>query len=274
MDGGGPQSSEKEKKGLRRIWKRIKHIFRHKPQSLAAEPAAPAPATKSTTARPGSDSKAAPTLEDPTLESRQPNIDNPALIEVDEMQESTSLPDEPLAVPVRESLSEYSNEQELRFLKAKAIFARYNIELNEADWVVRPKFQYERVSKPIRQRVRYTCHNCSTTFGYEKICMACQHRRCTQCSRYPPRKDRSRAARESTTQQQQQQDSASHVRRNSIEGACHECQTGFELGTQVCPNCQHQICDRCIQETTVSADQVLRRTDEQIPPTSRSTGVS
>ncbi|KIW39303.1 uncharacterized protein PV06_09087 [Exophiala oligosperma] len=279
MEEGGPQFSKKEKKGLQSIWQRIRRLFRHKPQALPAKPAAPASATKSTPTPPASGPKAAQSPGEPALDSQYPATDKQSPIEVDDMQENTPLPDEPLALPPRDPLSEYPNDQELRFYKAKAICARYNIELTEADWVVRPKAQHERVSKPIRQRVRYTCHNCSTSFGYDKICIGCQHRRCTRCSRYPPRKDRSRAARETTAQQQQQQqqqpqDTDGDNARNSIEGACHECQTGFELGTQECPNCHHQICDRCIRETTISIDESSRETDEQRAPTSRSTAVS
>ncbi|KAL6249374.1 hypothetical protein RBB50_003227 [Rhinocladiella similis] len=277
MEGGGPQSSKQEKKGLRRIWKGIRHFFRHIPHRLTPKPAAPASATNSTPIPPASDLQAAHSPGEPTPGSPYPPIDKPPILEVDEMQENAPLPDGPLALPPGDSLSEYPHDQELRFYKAKAIFARYNIELTEADLVVRPKPQYERVSKPIRQRVRYTCHNCSTSFGYDKICMGCQHRRCTRCSRYPPRRDRPRPGREPTVPQQSQQlqqDTTDDAPRNSIEGACHECQTGFELGTQACPNCHHQICDRCIRETMISIDESSRRTDEQTAPTSQPTAVS
>ena len=43
----------------------------------------------------------------------------------------------------------------------------------------------QRVSKPIRMRVRRTCHRCQTTFGPDRICVNCQHVRCKKCPRHP-----------------------------------------------------------------------------------------
>jgi len=93
-------------------------------------------------------------------------------------------------------MSQPDNEAQARFEKTRAIFARYNFELNEEDWDLRPQIPYERVNKKIRMRVRYTCHNCNTTFGHDKICASCQHRRCSQCARYPPKKEHRRTTRD------------------------------------------------------------------------------
>ena len=58
----------------------------------------------------------------------------------------------------------------------------------------------QRVNKPIRMRVRRTCHRCQTTFGPDKVCVNCQHARCKKCPRHPPPKSQP-----SQQQQQQQQ---------------------------------------------------------------------
>lgn len=42
------------------------------------------------------------------------------------------------------------------------------------------------VRKPLRQRVRRTCHSCSTVFTErDRICTNCQHACCTDCPRFP-----------------------------------------------------------------------------------------
>jgi hypothetical protein len=263
-------SSGKEKKGLRRIWKKINNIFRKEPIATTSTPTAPTTTTTTSQSAPESKAVQVPDVTAPT--AQQPSVSKNDPIEVDSMQEDTPLPTEAVAPPTQQPPREPSNEQEMQFWKAKAIFARYNVELTEADWGVRPKAPCERVSKPIRQRVRYTCHNCSTTFGYDKVCLECQHRRCTRCSRYPPRKDRHRNTKAPVVPQVAE--TAPEAHRESVEGACHECQTGFELGTQECPNCRHQICDRCIQETTITIDEPRRRADEQVAPGNQSTTVS
>jgi len=137
--------------------------------------------------------------------------------------------------------------------RVEAIFARYNLELDETEWDRRPKVPHERVHKSIRMRVRYTCHNCSTTFGRDRICVECQHRRCTRCSRYPPKRDRPKASQEA--QEVPLPQPQSDPPRPSIEcGICHECQTGFEIEVEECPNCHHKICDRCIHEASIHVE--------------------
>ena len=44
----------------------------------------------------------------------------------------------------------------------------------------------ERIWKTPRQRIRWACHECNTTFKFrERICRSCKHDRCDQCSRIP-----------------------------------------------------------------------------------------
>jgi hypothetical protein len=44
------------------------------------------------------------------------------------------------------------------------------------------------VCKPIRVRIRYSCHQCKAGFALARECPECKHRRCKQCIRYPPRR--------------------------------------------------------------------------------------
>ena len=44
---------------------------------------------------------------------------------------------------------------------------------------------------PIRQHVRWTCHNCSKTFkDLSRTCEGCQHERCDECPRHPPKREK------------------------------------------------------------------------------------
>lgn len=48
----------------------------------------------------------------------------------------------------------------------------------------------ERVLKKPRIRIRYNCEHCGTVFEESsKICEECQHMRCVNCPRYPPREE-------------------------------------------------------------------------------------
>ena len=75
-----------------------------------------------------------------------------------------------------------------RYEKAKQIFAKYNLDFDETEWPEDRRQPVERVQKPIRMRIRYTCHKCQNTYGGSKICSLCDHMRCKECVRYPAKK--------------------------------------------------------------------------------------
>lgn len=252
MEAAQAQPSPRRKKGWKRIWKTVKNIFKEKPSTVTpptvvtTQPVAPTVPELSTSTEPSK-----PAAVSPTTDEEQPS-GQLKHIEVDDAPEE--LPD-----PVKLSLQprqaqDNVNGPESRFRRAQAIFAQYNIHLSEDDWDMKPQVFPERVSKNIRMRVRYTCHNCSTTFGHDRVCVGCQHRRCTQCSRYPPKRDQTRPAATPTNPALPQVGTQTAAPRLSAEGACHECQTGLELGTQACPNCHHRICERCVQEATITVE--------------------
>lgn len=45
-----------------------------------------------------------------------------------------------------------------------------------------------RVYRPVRQRIRRTCHHCGMAFQRSYNCTSCQHRRCDKCPREPRRR--------------------------------------------------------------------------------------
>ncbi|EXJ55745.1 hypothetical protein A1O7_08675, partial [Cladophialophora yegresii CBS 114405] len=151
---------------------------------------------------------------------------------------------------IREHLLQQSQMPTSRI---EAVFARYQLELDETEWDRRPKVPHERVHKSIRMRVRYTCHNCATTFGRDRVCVGCQHRRCSRCSRYPPRKDKPKVLKD-VADDGSPRPAENPSLPNADSGTCHECQTDFEILVEECPNCHHKICDRCIHQASITVE--------------------
>ncbi|KAA8652462.1 uncharacterized protein ATNIH1004_001366 [Aspergillus tanneri] len=72
--------------------------------------------------------------------------------------------------------------------KTRALFAKYGLNLEMGDWKSSADTTVLRVAKPIRMRVRRSCHRCQTVFGPDKTCANCQHVRCKSCPRHPSTK--------------------------------------------------------------------------------------
>ncbi|KAL2402699.1 hypothetical protein ABEF93_003519 [Exophiala dermatitidis] len=239
-------TSKKERKGLRKVWDRVKAIFKPKTATTA---------TTSTSAIPASTSQGQPSVRqkpEPQPESKLEGTAQPPRIEVDDTAEESPVALEPTKQPPAKApisvTHDPQDEAQMRFSKAQAIFAKYNLELSPADWDMRPKQPYERVSKNIRMRVRYTCHSCSTTFGRDRVCATCHHRRCAQCSRYPPKRIGPR-----------QRPTGSNVPQDSTEAppgvalAAHrELQADVELPPHVRSTREHYPPDRGLQEALIA----------------------
>lgn len=167
--------------------------------------------------------------------------------------------------------------------RTQAILAKPNLDSEWPRWPNHSYVQPERVTKQIRMRVRYTCHRCKTSFGHDKECNGCRHRRCGRCDRYPPRKPRpavepkvpapsSVAPVEETAPERSEVAPMEHI------CTCHECQTvlKFEVEEELerCPCCNHTICDKCQRESRIQGvdlqetDMSLKQEDEDIkaPP--------
>ncbi|KAL8941964.1 MAG: hypothetical protein Q9216_001944 [Gyalolechia sp. 2 TL-2023] len=116
--------------------------------------------------------------------------------------------------------------------------------------------------KPVTQRVRRTCHMCSTLFpGKTNECVSCGHHSCRQCPRepyvqrlskslehvltvprsklekypegYPGDSDYNRVIRER------------HPIRVHVRWRCHECDQTFRDLSRKCEGCGHERCDNC-----------------------------
>ena len=88
----------------------------------------------------------------------------------------------PLAERPSNSAASYLKNRED---KARAMFEKYGMTLDPAEWTSPSIGRTEWVEKKIVMRVHRQCHRCQTTFGADKICTNCAHTRCKKCPRFP-----------------------------------------------------------------------------------------
>jgi len=116
----------------------------------------------------------------------------------------------------------------------------------------------QRVEKPIRMRVHRTCHRCETTFGQERICTKCEHKRCKKCPRYPKKKPVADTKENVATEPRPQKKHLLAIKtragrelvysptKQRVRRTCHKCEAFFNPPTATrCDNCQHTRCTRC-----------------------------
>lgn len=168
------------------------------------------------------------------------------------------------------------SRSELLDQRAKKLAERYGLEFRLSDWLTGAQDDTVlRVDKPIRIRVRRTCHVCDSTFAGAKECSGCQHVRCTDCPRYPPKrteteKAASRERREAITRENKEnprlvadlyyddghivlkrpsktggQDLIHRKPRQRVRRTCHECQALFSPSSKKCEGCGHIRCTDC-----------------------------
>ncbi|KAF2429024.1 hypothetical protein EJ08DRAFT_591477, partial [Tothia fuscella] len=147
--------------------------------------------------------------------------------------------------------------------RTRALFAKYGLSVEAREWIPSPPLNQIvprgvlRVEKPIRMRIRYTCHLCHTMFGTAKQCRKCQHRRCLSCPREPPRRPRNEEEdKENNIKVRSREGTPGPTSRSSSAGplpvvqrtrrTCHQCTTEFPVGTaQICTKCGHLRCSKC-----------------------------
>jgi hypothetical protein len=167
--------------------------------------------------------------------------------------------------------------------RSRRLFAKYGFGVEAQEWMpsvagstVPPRVL--RVEKPIRMRVRYTCHLCETSFGVEKNCKMCNHRRCDECPRNPPKRNkqkddgnkeniakadsdpdnenvwgsRKRGNQESLRTVQQRTGGTSTAVSEGPEPVvqqlqyyCHHCSGEIDHMAQLCSSCGHLRCSQC-----------------------------
>jgi hypothetical protein len=160
--------------------------------------------------------------------------------------------------------------------RAKKLNERFGLEIHATEWQSAiPNDTVLRMDKPIRMRIRRTCHRCNATFGATKECPNCNHSRCTKCTRYPPKRSEAEmiASRERKAAKiKANRDNAPIVPdygpeeknivltrpsktggqdlvlkkpRQRVRRTCHQCQTLFMAGSKTCERCSHVRCTDC-----------------------------
>ncbi|EEU40364.1 uncharacterized protein NECHADRAFT_66538 [Fusarium vanettenii 77-13-4] len=162
--------------------------------------------------------------------------------------------------------------------RAKKLGERYGLDIKISELQTgSPDDTVLRMDKPIRMRVRRTCHKCNATFSSAKECPNCQHARCTKCTRYPPKRTEaeiiaSRERRAAIIKANKEnapiipdysyafdekkivltrpsktggQDLVHKKPRQRVRRTCHECSTLFISGNKTCEKCGHVRCTDC-----------------------------
>ncbi|UKZ73583.1 hypothetical protein TrVFT333_001230 [Trichoderma virens FT-333] len=165
---------EKEKKGMSKVFSKVKGVWRRSDSAGSKrQPQAVAPSQAVKV------SEAAPvTVPAPRAEGapKTPSISHVAV--------KTT---EARAYEGMAGVSKLS-KLELFEERAKKLNERFGLEIQPMQWQnAIPSDTVLRVDKPIRMRIRRTCHRCNATFGAAKECPNCNHGRCTKCTRYPPK---------------------------------------------------------------------------------------
>jgi hypothetical protein len=147
--------------------------------------------------------------------------------------------------------------------RARALFAKYGLTLDSHDWITGPGPvpTVQRVEKSIRMRVHRSCHHCGTIYGAEKVCLHCEHKRCSKCPRYPRKKttvakekgtgtdEKPKKKRVLTFTTSAGNEPADQPSKQAVRRSCHKCQTVFTpYTTTICDQCRHILCAKCPRE--------------------------
>jgi hypothetical protein len=156
-----------------------------------------------------------------------------------------------------------------RHERTQRLLAKYGLSVEAQDWMPTDSTVPStvlRVEKPIRVRVRYTCHLCEDLFGVERTCKKCSHKRCDECPRHPSKrsmmkddanKENFNSGKDVVTSRKREHD-VEQSEGNSqaasdgptpvmqqLQHSCHKCKTAFEQRGRLCSSCGHLRCARC-----------------------------
>lgn len=158
---------------------------------------------------------------------------------------------------------------EIEAERARKLAERFAITIEP--WPVsKPDKEAYRIEKPVRMRIHRTCHKCNTTFGANKICVNCQHTRCTKCPRFPVKKPEGKGKSKPVappkegyiepdtwygmrqevplTKPNPKPNGQPLVRkapRQRVRRTCCKCSTIFVTASKICANCEHARCTDC-----------------------------
>ncbi|KAH7350334.1 hypothetical protein BKA66DRAFT_476362 [Pyrenochaeta sp. MPI-SDFR-AT-0127] len=169
-------------------------------------------------------------------------------------------PASPLApAPITKQLDRNAMQQE----RARALFAKYGLTLESHEWIATPTpiSTVQRVEKSIRMRVHRSCHRCGTSYGSDKVCLKCEHRRCKKCPRYPRKKTPEEQHPDRDTPDKPKRKKVLAITTTSggeiayqppkqrVRRTCHKCNATFIPPTATtCEQCRHVRCTKCPRE--------------------------
>ncbi|KAF2121072.1 hypothetical protein BDV96DRAFT_203224 [Lophiotrema nucula] len=169
----------------------------------------------------------------------------------------------PAPAPPTEPVTQQLNRSALQQERARLLFEKYGLTLESHEWIPTPAqpISVQRVEKPIRMRVHRSCHHCGTSFGAEKVCVKCEHKRCKKCPRYPKKKpvgekgkqkeatDKPKKKKLLTVTSKTGGELVYQPVRQRVRRTCHKCQALFIPPTAtVCESCRHVRCTKCPRE--------------------------
>ncbi|KAI0161139.1 hypothetical protein GGR52DRAFT_576543 [Hypoxylon sp. FL1284] len=161
--------------------------------------------------------------------------------------------------------------------RAKKLGSRFGLEIKPSEWHS-TEGDVLRVEKSVRMRIHRECHRCHSAFGVGNECPNCQHKRCKNCTRYPPKRSESerqvhRERREAVMRRNKEnapiipsydysqkiiltrppkagkQDLVFKGKpRMRVRRTCHVCDTlitAHSKQARVCDNCGHRRCGDC-----------------------------
>ncbi|KAL7921649.1 hypothetical protein ACQKWADRAFT_313733 [Trichoderma austrokoningii] len=247
---------EREKKGFVKVFAKVRGVLRRTGTPSAAGRPSPRGVAATTAEAPGTRTEDAPKVIS--------HVDAKAA-------EARALYE---AMPGVSRLSKLELFEE----RAKKLNERFGLQIHPKEWqsAIPGDNTVLRIDKPIRMRVRRTCHRCNATFGTTKECPNCSHNRCTKCTRYPPKRSEAEiiASRERRAAQIKAnrenapilpdyapvekevvvlkrpsktggQDLIHKKPRQRVRRTCHECDTLFTAGNKTCEKCKHVRCTDC-----------------------------
>ncbi|EPE10663.1 hypothetical protein F503_05758 [Ophiostoma piceae UAMH 11346] len=247
----GPSAPSKEKTGVGRMLTRMKTIMKRAEKRMSISgPSKATPSTaKSASAEPAAAAEAGPS--------------GSAANKTKAKKTDAAFPDA-MRVP----------RMQLHEERARKLGERFGLEILPSEWHS-IEGDALRVNKPIRMRVHRTCHECKTDFGTAKQCPKCDHVRCTQCARYPPKRTEAEklAARERRAQVIKEQKELAPIiadwdapkkvfilsrpsksggqdlvykkPRQRLRRNCCQCDKLFVGGSKACSACSHARCTDC-----------------------------
>lgn len=175
----------------------------------------------------------------------------------------TPAPEPTNVVPRRtDPIAQELNRSALQQERARALFAKYGLTLESHEWITShaEPTSVQRVEKPIRMRVHRTCHHCGTTYGADKICSKCEHKRCKKCPRYPKKRTPGDKGKEKEKERQVAPkkkklltittksggELAYQPPKQRVRRTCHKCEAFFVPPTATtCEQCRHVRCVKC-----------------------------